>query len=157
MELKLFLEFISNSVKEINSDIEKLYSNKTNNKRNVLHHLNSEAMMLDNYIKHFSQSNEQIVQGTANSHQNTTIQQVLPVVTETKTFTIEELAQYNGKNGNPAYVAVNGIVYEVTNNAAWAAATHFGLSAGNDLTTLFASCHSGSDILSRLSVVGNLV
>ncbi len=76
---------------------------------------------------------------------------------EQRLFTIEELAQYNGKNGNPAYVAVNGIVYDVTNNAAWAAATHFGLNAGNDLTTSFASCHAGADILSKLSAVGNLV
>ena len=157
MELKLFLEFISNTVKEINSDIEKLYSNKTNNKRDVLHHLNSEAMMLDNFIKHFSQSTERIVQDIPSSHQSAFLQQVRPAVNGTKTFTIEELAQYNGKNGDPAYVAVNGIVYDVTNNAAWAAATHFGLSAGNDLTTSFASCHAGANILSKLSVIGNLV
>jgi len=47
-----------------------------------------------------------------------------------RTFTREQLAQFNGKNGMPAYVAVNGIVYDVTNNAAWSAATHFGLAAG---------------------------
>ncbi len=155
MELDLFLEFITGSVKEINSDIEKLYSNKNNNKRNILNHLNSEAMMLENYIKYFSQTNH--LKDMSDIHHSTSMHQVLPVVNGTKTFTREELAQYNGKNGNPAYVAVNGVVYDVTNNAAWAAATHFGLSAGNDLTTSFASCHAGADILSRLSVVGNLV
>lgn len=45
-------------------------------------------------------------------------------------FTPQELSGFDGKDGNPAYVAVNGIVYDVTNNAAWAAATHFGLMAG---------------------------
>jgi predicted heme/steroid binding protein len=73
------------------------------------------------------------------------------------TFTLQELPKYDGKVGNPAYVAVNGIVYDVTNNAAWAAATHFGLTAGKDLTNEFASCHAGQPILSKLKVVGKLV
>ncbi len=74
----------------------------------------------------------------------------------TRTFTVAELSGYNGRDGNPAYVAVNGTVYDVTNNAAWAAATHFGLTAGRDLTSEFASCHAGQPILSRLKVVGKL-
>lgn len=73
------------------------------------------------------------------------------------TFTIQELSRYNGKNGNPAYVAINGVVYDVTNNAAWAAGTHFGLAAGSDFTSAFASCHAGQDILSTLRVVGRLI
>lgn len=73
-------------------------------------------------------------------------------------ITIQELAKFNGKDGNPAYVAVNGTVYDVTDNAAWAAASHFGLIAGKDLTGEFASCHAGKQqILSRLRVVGKLV
>lgn len=73
-------------------------------------------------------------------------------------FTIEELAVFDGKNGKPAYVAVNGIVYDVTNNRAWAAATHFGLVSGKDYTQEFASCHAGQQsILTMLPVVGRLV
>ncbi len=74
-----------------------------------------------------------------------------------KDFTLEELAKFNGKDGNPAYVAVNGTVYDVTDNAAWAAATHFGLTAGKDLTDEFASCHGGQSILNKLKVVGKLI
>jgi predicted heme/steroid binding protein len=73
-----------------------------------------------------------------------------------KLFTRSELSKYDGKNGNPAYVAVDGVVYDVTNNAAWAAASHFGLSAGRDLTGAHASCHANQDVLSKLKVVGRL-
>lgn len=73
-----------------------------------------------------------------------------------KLFTRSELSKYDGKKGNPAYVAVDGIVYDVTNNAAWAAASHFGLSAGRDLTGAHASCHANKDVLSKLKVVGRL-
>lgn len=73
-------------------------------------------------------------------------------------FTIEELATFNGKDGSPAYIAVKGIVYDVTNNATWAAATHFGLAAGNNYTEEFASCHRGQEsILTTLPQVGRLV
>lgn len=73
------------------------------------------------------------------------------------TFTRQELSKFDGKSGNPAYVAVNGTVYDVTNNATWAAATHFGLTAGKDLSNEFASCHAGQAILSKLRIVGKLV
>ncbi len=71
-------------------------------------------------------------------------------------FTPAQLAAFDGRNGSPAYVAVNGVVYDVTNNATWAAATHFGLRAGADLTDSFTSCHSGQDILKGLDAVGRL-
>lgn len=72
-------------------------------------------------------------------------------------ITLQELAQYNGKNGKPAYVAVNGVIYDVTGNAAWAAATHFGLVAGKDLSSEFSGCHKGSEILKKLITVGKLI
>lgn len=74
-----------------------------------------------------------------------------------RTFTLRELAKYNGKNGMPGYIAVYGVVYDITNTAAWAAATHFGLSAGNDVTNSFSYCHIGQSVLNRLRAVGRLV
>ena len=72
-------------------------------------------------------------------------------------FTLEELATYDGKAGRPAYVAVEGTVYDVTNNRAWAAATHFGLVSGKNHTQEFASCHAGQQsILQTLPIVGRL-
>ena len=37
-----------------------------------------------------------------------------------------DLAKYNGQNGNPAYVAVNGKVYDVTDSPAWTGGEHHG-------------------------------
>ena len=49
-------------------------------------------------------------------------------------LTLEELAQYNGENGNPAYIAVDGVIYDVTDAGPWRGGKHNGFSAGNDLT-----------------------
>lgn len=74
-----------------------------------------------------------------------------------KQFTIEELAQYDGSAGKPAYIAVGGIVYDVSAQKAWGGATHFGLYAGKDLTAQFLSCHDNDALLNMLPKVGVLV
>ncbi len=81
----------------------------------------------------------------------------LPQQNSDRDLTLQQLSKFNGKDGSPAYVAVNGIVYDVTNNAAWAAASHFGLTAGKDVTVEFASCHGVQPVLSKLKVIGKLV
>lgn len=75
----------------------------------------------------------------------------------TKTFTLEELAQYNGQNGQPAYVAINGTVYDVTNIPEWAGGMHQnGLTAGQDLSEYINSAPHGTSVLQNLPVVGEL-
>lgn len=75
----------------------------------------------------------------------------------TQEFTLEELAKYTGKEGMPAYVAVNGIVYDVSNAKRWKSGGHFGLMAGANLTKEFAQCHSiEAWILKELTPVGIL-
>lgn len=75
-----------------------------------------------------------------------------------KTFTKEELAKFNGQNGQPAYVAVNGIVYDVTDSKAWAGGKHHGHTAGQDLTdALLNDSPHGDRVLKNLPVVGKLV
>jgi len=49
-------------------------------------------------------------------------------------LTLEELKAFDGKDGRPAYVAVDGIIYDVTNSIPWKNGEHNGFSAGNDLT-----------------------
>ena len=73
-----------------------------------------------------------------------------------KIFTKEELAIYNGQNGNPAYVAVSGVVYDVTNVKEWSNGQHHGLTAGQDLTQQIAGAPHGTSVLAGLPVVGKL-
>lgn len=71
-------------------------------------------------------------------------------------FTLEELSKYDGTMGKSAYVAVNGTVYDVSNEPVWGGASHFGLIAGKDLTSQFNGCHGNIAILSKLPEVGIL-
>lgn len=133
---------------EINDTIDLLYITPCTFTRNMLLYrlrtqISSFVMLANGLINY-----NNIIPGNTQPQLNQPIQ---------REFTLEELAQYNGKNGNPAYVAVNGVVYDVTNNAAWAAASHFGLTAGKDLTSEFASCHASQAILNQLTVVGKLL
>lgn len=73
-----------------------------------------------------------------------------------QTFTLDELAQYDGKNGNDAYIAVEGIVYDVTNAAKWQNGNHYGVQAGTDCTTAISRSPHGSSVLDGLPIVGTL-
>ena len=73
-----------------------------------------------------------------------------------QTFTLDELSQYDGKNGNDAYVAVDGIVYDVTNAAKWQNGSHYGVQAGTDCTTAISRSPHGSSVLDGLPIVGTL-
>ena len=141
---------IDNLMVEINCYINFLYISPYVYTRNLLLNQLRDRITMLNYLMNSIESETQVP---------STISALLELSqTNQRTFTAEELAKYNGKDGNPAYIAVNGIVYDVTNNAAWAAATHFGLTAGKDLTKEFASCHAGQQqILSKLKTIGRLV
>nr|WP_246840457.1 cytochrome b5 domain-containing protein [Lactobacillus xujianguonis] len=51
-----------------------------------------------------------------------------------KIFTKDKLAEFNGQDGHKAYVAVNGVVYDVTDIPEWHGGKHHGNLAGQDLT-----------------------
>lgn len=73
-------------------------------------------------------------------------------------LTLEELAAYNGKDGNPAYIAVDGAIYDVTNSQRWKNGEHNGYSAGQDLTEPIKNVSPhGISMLSRVPVVGKVV
>lgn len=74
-----------------------------------------------------------------------------------QTFTKDQLAKYNGQNGNPAYIAVNGVVYDVTNVPAWKNGKHKGYTAGVDLTEAIKNAPHGTAVLNGLPVIGKYI
>jgi len=71
----------------------------------------------------------------------------------TKVFTAETLKQYNGLNGQSAYIAVDGIVYDVS--SLFINGQHYGCSAGQDVTDEFNSERRHNDnMLEGYAVVG---
>lgn len=50
-----------------------------------------------------------------------------------KVFTLDELKKFDGKNGRRVYVAVDGVVYDLTNAPHWKGGGHMGKhTAGKD-------------------------
>lgn len=70
-------------------------------------------------------------------------------------FTEEELAEYDGQDGRSAYVAVDGVVYDMTSFGAWEGGEHNGIQAGTDATDAFSddSPHE-EDLLEQLPIAG---
>ena len=76
------------------------------------------------------------------------------VVEEQKIFTVTELAKFDGQNGNPPYVAVDGVVYDMT--GIFQAGKHYSHFAGQELTKAFYLKHVKSQI-TKYPTVGRLV
>lgn len=74
-----------------------------------------------------------------------------------KTFTEAQLSQFNGQDGQPAYVAIDGKVYDVTNVAAWQGGQHHGNVAGKNLSAAILKSPHGKSVLTKLPLVGQLV
>ena len=73
-------------------------------------------------------------------------------------LTLDQLKAYDGKNGNPAYVAVDGVIYDVSNVPQWKNGEHNGYSAGNDLTDIIKNkSPHGVKQLNGVPVVGKIV
>jgi predicted heme/steroid binding protein len=73
-------------------------------------------------------------------------------------LTIADLAKYNGKNGNPAYVVIDSIIYDVTKVSSWKNGEHkMGLKAGTDLSDKIAKAPHGKKVMTKMPVVGKLI
>ncbi len=74
-----------------------------------------------------------------------------------KQLTLEELKKYNGEDGNPAYVAIDGIIYDVTDVDPWKGGKHHGNVAGKDLSEVIGHAPHKHSVLAKLNEVGKLV
>ena len=72
-------------------------------------------------------------------------------------MTMEEVAENDGRDGNNAYIVVEGIVYDVTNSRRWSGGNHNGFQAGQDLTEeiIGASPH-GRRVLDNMEAIGRV-
>lgn len=75
---------------------------------------------------------------------------------EQKAFSLDELSKYNGKNGQPAYIAYKGIVYDVSNVPQWKGGTHNGEKAGTDVTKDISKSPHGDKVFAGLPQIGIL-
>lgn len=74
-----------------------------------------------------------------------------------RTFTSEELKIYNGGNGKPAYVAVEGKVYDVSESQYWKNGIHHEMHhAGVDLTAELHTSPHGKEVFRDIIQIGVL-
>ncbi len=72
-------------------------------------------------------------------------------------MTLAELRKCDGREGRPAYVAVNNVIYDVTSSSYWAEGNHLDAHrAGADLTNELAKAPHVRSIVERFPVVGTL-
>jgi predicted heme/steroid binding protein len=78
-------------------------------------------------------------------------------ILDMRRFTRKELAQYNGRDGAPAFIAYEGKVYDVSHSFLWQDGRHQVLHmAGVDLTASLDQAPHGADLLERFPVIGML-
>ena len=73
-----------------------------------------------------------------------------------QTFTLAELAKFNGTKGEKAYIAVDGKVYDVTKHPMWKLGKHFGYKAGKDHSKTILTSPHGKSKLSDVPLVGTI-
>jgi len=76
-------------------------------------------------------------------------------------MTLDQLSQFDGKDGRRAFIAVSGVVYEVTQSPRWRNGIHNGdsrIAAGNDLTSqIDAISPHGRRVLDNIPRVGRII
>jgi predicted heme/steroid binding protein len=74
-----------------------------------------------------------------------------------RTLTLEELSRYNGRDGSPAYIAYQGLVYDVSGSYYFRKGRHWiEHSAGCDLSEEIISAPHDDTLLQKFPVVGSL-
>lgn len=78
--------------------------------------------------------------------------------TGTRDLTPEELDQYDGREGRRAYLAYQGVIYDVTQGGSWQGGVHMGRhQAGQDLTQDLSLAPHNDQRVREMPVVGKLL
>jgi len=72
-------------------------------------------------------------------------------------LTLEQLKAFDGKDGRPAYVAVDGVLYDLTAHPSWEGGEHAGVQAGQDVTEALNASPHGAGVLSQAVEIGVLL
>ena len=79
-------------------------------------------------------------------------------LSEQRKFTSTELAQNDGKDGKPAYIAYQGKVYDVSASPMWLEGDHMGAhEAGRDLTSEMELAPHRDEMLEKVKQIGVLI
>lgn len=73
-----------------------------------------------------------------------------------RTFTVEELAQFDGKDDAATYTAYNNIIYDVSTSPLFKEGEHFGHLAGKDLTEAMKEAPHTDEVFAGFDIVGKL-
>jgi predicted heme/steroid binding protein/uncharacterized membrane protein len=86
------------------------------------------------------------------------VQKALASPLEGGACTPQDICQYDGRGGRPAYIAYKGIIYDVTKSKLWKNGSHVTKhNAGRDLTDLLKTAPHGEDKVLSLPEVGRLL
>lgn len=75
---------------------------------------------------------------------------------DTRRVTADELAGNDGKAGHKAWVAVNGVVYDMSGIRSWPSGGHHGVRAGTDATAAFVKSAHAVATLQSMKVIGGI-
>lgn len=74
-----------------------------------------------------------------------------------RTFTREELAEYDGQEGRPAYVAYEGLVYDVSESDEFPEGDHYDYMAGEDHTDNMDEAPHDEEVMEEVPVIGRYI
>ncbi|HRX42036.1 MAG TPA: cytochrome b5 domain-containing protein, partial [Clostridia bacterium] len=80
----------------------------------------------------------------------------LTLAEEISEFTPEDLVQYNGLNGQPMYIAYEGVVYDVSYIESWVNGLYPELVRGSDITEIFNDLSYDIEILDHSIIRGTM-
>jgi len=73
------------------------------------------------------------------------------------TYTLAQLALRNGQDKPQVWVALNGIIYDVTASRLWKNGKHYEHWAGQDLTRELADAPHTASVFEKFTPVGRLI